>query len=142
GKGGAGGLQTSGLSPGMRFPHVPRNLASLWSTYEFQDATLKGLKVGAGYTYHGSQPIYYPNALLPGVEPLLPSWGTVDLMSAYSFTFNGARFTAQLNVNNLFDRTYYTDAVVYQRLTRGTQLNSARTYGAPFSVLGSLRAEF
>ena len=43
------GGQIEGLSVGQRFPGVPRNQASLWSTYEFQnDSSLRGFKMGAG----------------------------------------------------------------------------------------------
>ena len=39
-----GGGQAGGLSVGDRFPFVPRNKASLWTTYEFQDAVLEGFE--------------------------------------------------------------------------------------------------
>ena len=82
----------------------------LWTTYEFQDASLKGLKVGAGYTYHGSQPLFDRSGGASGRAPLLSSWGTVDLMAAYTFDLDGVKTTAQINVTNLFNKTYYTDA--------------------------------
>ena len=91
---------------------MPRNLARLWTTYEFQDALLKGLKIGAGYTYHGSQPIQDGTGGNLGAIPLLSSWGTVDLMAAYSFDLDGVKTTAQINATNIFDRTYYTGALV------------------------------
>ena len=78
----------------------------------FQDASLKGLKVGAFYTYHGSQPILDGSGGLPGAVPLLASWGTVDLMAGYSFDLDGVKTTAQLNIANLFDQTYYNGAGV------------------------------
>ena len=47
-----------GLAVGERFPGVPRNQASLWTTYEFQnDFGSKGFKIGAGYHYMGSRPV-------------------------------------------------------------------------------------
>lgn len=118
---------------------MPRNLASLWTTYEFQDERFKGLKVGAGYTYHGSQPIFDVQGKLNGAAPLLPSWGTVDLMAAYSFTLSGLKTTAQLNATNIFDKTYYT-AGTYSTSSGG--LASYLNYGPPFAVVGSLRVEF
>ena len=141
-----GGGQAGGLSVGERFPFVPRNKASLWTTYEFQDAAWKGLKLGAGYVYSGSTPVYDATVGSggdpPGVFRDVPGAGVVNLMGAYSFNYAGSKMTAQLNVNNVLDRTYYTAATnaapVVPGLTGGA---SFRSYGAPFSVLGSLRAE-
>ncbi len=56
---------------GQRFPNIPRNLASLWTTYEFQDETLKGWKIGGGIIYHGSQPVAdLSGFVLPSGSPL------------------------------------------------------------------------
>ena len=132
----------SGTQPGQRFPQVPRNLASLWSTYEFQDGTFKGLKLGAGYTYHGSQPVYDQSGGKGGAVPLLASWGTVDLMAAYTFDVDGLKTKAQLNITNLFDRTYYTAASTSYTGGTGFSASAYRAYGPPFTVRGSFGVEF
>ncbi len=139
------GVGLTGLKAGERIPNVPRNLARLWTTYEFQNPSLKGLKVGGGYTYHGSQTLQ--NATFGRIEnsviPLLPSWGTVDLMAAYSFDLDGMKTTAQLNATNILNRTYYTAGIVavppstFFLASAGT-----RPYGAPFNIVGSLKIEF
>ncbi|HXZ16087.1 MAG TPA: TonB-dependent receptor [Roseiarcus sp.] len=130
-----------GPARGERFPGVPRNAANIFTTYEFQkDSVLNGLKIGAGYHYYGSIPVGdYVNP--PWVWRLIPSYGTVDLMAAYSWRYAGSKMTAQLNVTNLLDRTYYTGISNQGLLIAGPQNNSYRTYGAPLAVLGSLRAE-
>ena len=139
--------QTGALAVGERFPGVARNQASLWTTYEFQtDSALKGVKLGAGYHYMGSRPVNDTLNYAPYVWPLNPSYGTVDLMAAYSFVYAGSKITTQVNVTNLFDRTYYPSASNYAPLvaTSGQPLlfmSSFRSYGAPFAVMGSLRAE-
>jgi iron complex outermembrane recepter protein len=140
---GAGGTSTqlSGLAPGQRFPLVPRNAASLWTTYAFQDETLKGLKIGAGYVYAGSRPLEDFSGSPPGTFPFLPSYGIVNLMAAYTFRLFGANLTAQLNITNLFDTTYYTSGFNGPPLTSGLVGGSVRQYGAPFAVVGSLRAQ-
>ncbi|HTV32372.1 MAG TPA: TonB-dependent siderophore receptor [Methylocella sp.] len=131
------------LAVGQRFPGVPRNQANFWTTYEFQDETFKGLKIGAGYHYFGSQPIFDYSGSPPGTFALLPSYGTVDLMAAYSFKLYGANLTAQLNITNLFDTTYYTAAENYYSVVPGIGPGgSFRAYGAPFAALGSLRAQY
>jgi len=138
-----GGGQTESLLPGQRFPFVPRNLANFWTTYEFQDETLKGVKIGAGYHYTGSSPVLGASPQQP--FPLLPSYGTVDLMAAYNFKLAGANVTAQLNITNLFDTTYYTAASIGGpgAVVPGISTsNTVRAYGAPFAAVGSLRAQF
>ena len=139
--------QTGALAVGERFPGVARNQASLWSTYEFQnDSALKGFKIGAGYHYMGSRPVNDTLNYAPYVWPLLSSYGTVDLMAAYSFNYAGSKMTAQLNVTNLFDRTYYPSESNYTSLApvsgqSAVFMSSFRSYGAPFAVVGTLRAE-
>ena len=139
-----------GVIPGVgqRFPLVPRNQASLWTTYEFpSDSVLKGLKIGAGYHYTGSRPIndnVNPLDSVPLTTNLLPAYGTVDLMAAYSFKLGGANVTAQLNITNLFDTTYYPSEFNVQSLPAPglSGVFSQRSYGAPFAALGSLRAQY
>ncbi len=139
--------QTGALAVGERFPGVARNQASLWNTYEFQnDSALKGFKIGAGYHYMGSRPVNDTLNYAPYVWPLNPSYGTVDLMAAYSFNYAGSKITAQLNVTNLFNRTYYPSESNYAPLVASSGqpllfMSSFRTYGAPFAVMGTLRAE-
>ena len=56
--------------------------------------------------------------------------------------------TAQVNVNNLLDHTYYTDAYPFggtpftPGVTQPYVALGQRIYGAPFNVLGSLKAEW
>jgi len=138
GTGGLLGLQAEG----QRIAGVPQNLASPWTVYAFQDESLKGLKIGGGYTYHGSQLFIELNPDFDAVEHLLPSYGTVDLMGAYSFNFAGTKSTAQVNISNLFNQFYTRDAIILPATTTSGFGWGQRSYGAPFSVLGSIRAEF
>ena len=67
-------------------------------------------------------------------------------MAAYSFNYVGSKITAQLNVTNLFNRTYYPSESNYAPLMASSGqpllfMSSFRTYGAPFAVMGTLRAE-
>ncbi len=128
---------------GQRFPNIPRNLGTFWTTYEFQpDSALKGWKIGGGVVYHGSQPIYDGSGLyLSPRLPMLSGYATVNLMAAYSFKINDAKVTAQVNITNLFDTTYYTDAFVRAAPSPAFS-QGARLYGAPFTVMGSLSAQF
>ncbi|CAN2535587.1 Metal-pseudopaline+receptor+CntO [Methylocapsa aurea] len=123
---------------GQRFGRDPRNMASLWSTYEFQTDMLKGLKIGGGAIYRDRQPIYDLSGL--GLQMSNPSYATINLMAAYSFTLSGLKLTAQVNVSNLLDTTYYAETAL-DATASGMGLGY-RLYGAPRTILGSLRAEF
>ena len=132
-----------GGNNGQRLPSVPRNIANLFTTYEFQsDSVLKGLKIGAGYHYVGSSPVNDGGGNPPWAFPLVPSYGTVDLMAAYSFVYAGSKITSQVNVTNLFDRTYYPSEFNGLPLVPGPGAGfSYRAYGAPFAIMGSLGVE-
>ncbi len=128
---------------GQRVPGVPQNLGSFWTTYEFQpDSALKGWKIGGGVVYHGSQPAYdYSGAGLSYLLPNVAGYAIVNLMAAYSFKLAGSDMTAQINVTNLLNHTYYTDAGYLAPLESGLQ-GGYRTIGAPLAVMGSLSAQF
>jgi iron complex outermembrane receptor protein len=61
----------------------------------------------------------------------LPGYARFDAMLAYRTRAGGKPVSLQLNVQNLFDKTYFenTDGGVYS------------AYGAPRSVIGSARIE-
>ena len=71
-------------------------------------------------------------------------YATVNLMGAYSFKFADTKMTAQVNVTNLLDAAYYTQAGVLDSFAPrpGFAANATRLYGAPLTILGSLKAEF
>jgi iron complex outermembrane receptor protein len=86
------------LPAGAALSNVPRHHASAWSTYEFQASALKGIGVGAGLNYVGPREANLPNTYK------LPGYVRADAALYYQ---SGA-WRTQLNLNNLFDRRYYT----------------------------------
>lgn len=114
---------------GNRLYAVPRNIGSVWSTYDFQGAGLNGLKLGGGVNLRDGSTDGSDN----GYETA--GYATVDLLAAYSWKAGPSKITAQLNVNNLLDKTYFTDAYLCGAC-------STRTIGTPRSFLGSVRVEF
>lgn len=125
-------------TPGSRVQGVPRNLGNFWTTYEFQDGELSGLKIGGGVHYHGSQ-IPFGLTSQPFWGTLVGAWATIDLMAAYRFKVGDTNMTAQLNIYNLLDKTYYVDKIYYP-YNVGIGSGSA-SYGQQFTVRGSLSAE-
>lgn len=111
---------------GKRFYLAPRNFGSLWSTYEFQNPDFAGLKLGAGVV---AQDDRFGD---PGNIYVLPAYAVFNLLASYSFKVHDAKLTAQINVDNLFDRNYYV----------GTNSWAFITPGTPRAIRGSLRMEF
>ena len=97
---------------------------------------LKGLKIGAGYHYFGSTPVddVVNSSLSLAADPLL--WHR-RLDGRVQLQLRRLKMTAQLNVTNLFDRTYYTARLpMLTCWPLGFQAGAYfRSYGAPFSVL-------
>lgn len=111
---------------GNRFRNVPRHAASLFLTKTVEEGRLAGLTFGGGVVSRSSSQADLENSVR------LPPYTTFDLMARYRFQVERTQMLAQLNIRNLFDKTYYPNAAA----TNGI------TVGEPFSVLGTLRVEF
>ncbi len=117
-------------SKGHRVPSVPEHSASLWLKYAFQQAGLQGLSVGAG--------LYLVDSRKGDIENSyeLGGYTRLDMFAAYRMNLGPTRLTAQLNFNNLTDKTYFYTGLPY---------NNSKAYnlpGEPLNVMGSLRLEY
>ncbi len=93
----------TGIEVGNRLQFVPRNIGSVWSTYEVQQGDLKGFKIGGGVNMQDG--MANANNTLNS-----PGYALVGLMSGYSFKVGKSKITAQLNIENLLDKSYFTNA--------------------------------
>ncbi|NIE63470.1 TonB-dependent receptor [Burkholderia sp. Ax-1719] len=87
---------------GNRLWNVAQNTASLAAVYDF--GTVFGgdqLRVGAGAHYVGSRPGDSANSFT------LPAYTVADAFATYDTKMGGHRVSFQLNVKNLFNKTYY-----------------------------------
>jgi len=134
------GTQFGPSMEGLRFPGVPYNSGSFWSTYEIQRGFLKGLKFGAGVVARSGEQAYSAqyaydadgNALKPTyLVEQIPAFAIVNAMASYPCVIGKTKLTAQVNINNLFDTTYYS-----------TVIPGSAMPGAPINVLASLKLEF
>ena len=101
----------------------PRQSLKLFTTYRLPGA-LSALSVGGGVNWQGKTYTYV------GSEKLEQKpYALVNLMARYDI---GKQLSAQLNVNNLFDKTYYGMFDAYNQMT----------YGAPRSATVSLKYKF
>jgi iron complex outermembrane receptor protein len=90
---------------GKQLQNVAKNSGSLSAVYDF--GTIVGgdqLRVGAGARYVGERAGNAVN------DFDLPSYTVADAFATYDTQLDGQRVKFQLNVKNLFDRTYYTSA--------------------------------
>ena len=110
---------------GNRLFGVPHNGGSLWASYRFRGA-LRGLKAGAGGIARSAREGDNAN------DYALPGFVKWNAFASYDFPLGGLRASAQLNIDNLFNRSYFES------------LSGTRTVmpGDPRRWLASLRVEF
>lgn len=120
-------VETPG-NTGKRLPNVPKHGGRLWTTYNFQDGSFKGLFLGGGITLRSQRQGDLAN------DFQLPGYATVDLVAGYKLKLGKSSVTAQLNVNNLLDKDYFESSADFSRARIAP--------GAPQSFLGSIRVEF
>lgn len=119
----------SGLQ-GKLLPGVPSRSGSIWAKYDTGSASAEGFSYGAGVFLRGQRQGDARNTYQ------LPGYGRVDAMLAYRFKAFGSKLaTAQLNIQNLFDKVYFDHGG-----SGGTRLNIY--YGEPRTVTASLRVQF
>jgi iron complex outermembrane receptor protein len=111
---------------GKRLFQAPRHTASIWNTYEFQGGEIRGLKLGAGVVAVGQREGNLANTYQ------LPGYAIVNLLASYPIKMGQNKITAQLNVDNLADKTYYV----------GSNSGNFITFGAPRTVTVSIKADF
>jgi iron complex outermembrane recepter protein len=91
---------------GNRLQNVPRHSGSLSAVYDFGAALgADRLRTGAGAHFVGER------AGNPDNDFDLPGYTVFDAFATYETKLDGQKVKFQLNVKNLFDRTYYSSAV-------------------------------
>lgn len=110
---------------GNRLGSVAPHVASLWAKYETAPKEAQSLSLGAG--------IYYSSGRFGDDENTwrMPAYTRIDAMLGWRMRVAGANVTVQVNVNNLFDVTYF-DHGGY----------GIAAYGAPRNVNLSLRVAY
>ncbi|HJE22669.1 MAG TPA: TonB-dependent siderophore receptor [Methylorubrum populi] len=112
------------LPVGTRIANIPADSLAFQSVYEFQGADLRGLGLGGGVTYVSQR---VAGTALSTFR--LPEHTVFNLISYYWIT---PEVRIYLNVDNLFDATYYDRA--FQ--------NRYATPGAPRTIMGGVAARF
>lgn len=109
----------------------PDKLLRLFTTYDVKAGALAGLTIGGGVNWEGTS---YTDTFNPVLEdgngnPLperleVESYALVNLMARYQLT---GGLSAQINVENLFDKTYYSQIGFYDQLAFGEPRNVTLT---------------
>jgi iron complex outermembrane recepter protein len=107
---------------GNQIDNVPKNSASLWTTYQIQQGTLQGLGFGLGLFYVGERQGDLDNTFT------LPSYTRTDA----SIFYQTERLRLGLNIENLFDTTYFEASNGPRRVY----------YGAPITVRATVSWKF
>ncbi|MDF5706510.1 MAG: TonB-dependent siderophore receptor [Nostoc sp. S4] len=108
-------------TPGNRLNNVPEHSFNLWTKYEIQSGSLKGLGFGLGLYYVGDRQGDLEN------DFELPSYLRTDAAIFYK----QGQLRAQVNFRNLFDVDYFESARSLSRIYPGE----------PFTVQGTISWE-
>ena len=113
---------------GKPLPNVPRHTGSLFLTYDIHNA-FAGNTLTLGGGGHGVSRRSATN----GADCYLPGYFVADAFAAYKMKLQYP-VTLQVNVKNLFDKTYYTSSIATNNL--GNQI------GDPREVQFTVKMEF
>jgi catecholate siderophore receptor len=106
----------------VRLGQVPKHQASLWNRYDFTDR----LAAGVGIIHQSSQ---FAAIRTTATTTRLPSFTRVDAAVFYDLS---EAVQLQLNVENLFDTTYFSDAHNNNNISTGAPINGRFTIRAKF----------
>jgi iron complex outermembrane recepter protein len=109
---------------GNKLAGVSEHSASLWTSYEFQQGSLKGLGVGAGFNFVGERQGDLDNSF---------AVDSYFLTNAGIF-YRRDNWQARLNFSNLFDVEFIESV--------GNSRERGIYPGEPFTVRGSIAVQF
>lgn len=118
-------LMDNSGNAGHQLPNVPRDGSSLWAVYRFGDDA-NGWKVGGGMLAQSQRQADLANSLQ------LPGFAIVNLMAGYQQKVGNSKLTAQINLENVFDRKYFQWAAS----------RNNNYYGAPRAVTATVKLSF
>ena len=107
---------------GNKLQFAPDHLANAWVSYEFQNKNLKNFGVGTGFNYTGENYTDSANTFK------LPDYYTWDATLFYKLK----NVRIALNINNITDQFYYTDAIFGNQFFPGLERNYKISLGYNF----------
>lgn len=110
------------VKEGNKLKYAPEHMANAWLSYNKSTGFAKGLGLAAGFNYVGEN---YTNS---SNTYKLPSYTTVDATIFYNF--NAIR--VGVNLNNIMDELYFTDAIYSSQFFPGMGRNVKVSLGYKF----------
>ncbi|WP_103863511.1 TonB-dependent receptor [Aquimarina sp. I32.4] len=104
-------LQT--VPAGNKLPFAPENSTNFWGNYEFQKGIIQGLGIGVGMNYVDKNYTDSSNTYE------LPSYTTID----GALYYQAKKVRIGLNINNIADELYFTDAIYSNQFFPGQGRN-------------------
>ncbi|MGH8601385.1 MAG: TonB-dependent siderophore receptor, partial [Gammaproteobacteria bacterium] len=120
----------NGPNQGHRLQNVPLHSGRVWAKYEVLP---EHFDIGAGVSLVSVREGDNENTFK------LPGYVTADAYAAYHWKLGKSRLTAQVNINNFLDKTYYSHSEPLNFFF-GPRLMIFP--GEPLTVLGSIRLEY
>ncbi|MCQ8130545.1 TonB-dependent siderophore receptor [Methylomonas rivi] len=118
---------------GKRMPNVPEHAGSLWLKYDIKRNELfRGLSFGIGAYAAGQQEGDNEGSFQ------LPGYVRLDAFTAYQWKVGDSKLTAQFNIRNLLDKTYYESTDPNLNLSPRLGVYP----GSPLFAMGSIRLEY
>lgn len=114
-------------------PIIPKHQVKVFTNYAPETGALAGFSLGGGFTWFsetwGGTP-YNPNTGAVSSVVRQKGYAVVDLRAGYEFD---DRYSLSVNVNNVFDKTYYA---------RISSTGRGNFYGSPRTVFATLRVSY
>lgn len=104
---------------GSRKQNTPISSSNIWTRYNFESLILADLGIGLGMQYSGNMVPWFVR------DFTIPSFVVFD--AALYYSPDKSNFQIALNINNLFDKTYWIGAQNYLRLFPGAPRNAMLT---------------
>ena len=132
---------------GLPFGSTPHFTGNLWATWEPQQVLLRGLQIGLGTVTRSGEQAYDcpidprdPNGNTTCTTTVttpyfvldrIPHFTIVNLMTGYAHDWGKTHISAQININNLLNKRYFSNVNPSQALP-----------GAPFTILPEVKVSF
>ena len=94
----------------------PKDQFKLFTSYQLSDS-LQGVKIGGGYRWQSRSYDDVKNPAFGTVEVEQSSYGIASLMSSYQIN---SQMSVSVNIDNLFDKTYYNQIGFYNQYRYGS----------------------
>ena len=94
----------------------PKDQFKLFTSYQLSDS-LQGVKIGGGYRWQSRSYDEVKNPVFGAVEVEQAAYGVASLMASYQIN---QQLAVSLNIDNVFDKTYYNQIGFYNQYRYGS----------------------